>query len=68
VLRGTPDAVADGPYAEAARALAAPDMLVFLASVAALPGGMPPAEAGRILAADTERWREVVTAAGVRPQ
>ena len=68
VPRATPDAAVDRLYADASRALAAPDMRDFLTSIATLPGGMPPAEAERILAADTLRWREVVTAAGVRPQ
>ncbi|HYF06012.1 MAG TPA: tripartite tricarboxylate transporter substrate-binding protein [Acetobacteraceae bacterium] len=68
VPRGTPDAIVERLYAEASRALAAPDMLAFLSSIAALPGGMPPTEAERILAEDTARWRDVVTAAGVRPQ
>lgn len=68
VPRATPDAVVDRLYTEAARALAAPDMREFLASIATLPGGMPPAEAERILAADTAQWRRVITAAGVTPQ
>jgi len=68
VPRATPDAVVERLYAETARALAAQDMRDFLASIATLPGGMPPAEAERILAADTAQWRRVVTAAGVTPQ
>lgn len=68
VPRATPDAVVARLSAEASRALAAPDMREFLASIAALPGGMPPAEADRILAADTAQWQRVVAAAGVRPQ
>ncbi|MBL6454651.1 tripartite tricarboxylate transporter substrate binding protein [Belnapia sp. T6] len=68
VPRATPDAVVDRLHAEAAKALAAPDMTAFLASIAALPGGMPPAEAERRLAEDTARWREVVAAVGIRPQ
>jgi tripartite-type tricarboxylate transporter receptor subunit TctC len=68
VPRATPVAVVERLHAEAARALAAPDMREFLASIAALPGGMAPAEADRILAEDTAQWRQVVAAAGVRPQ
>lgn len=68
VLRATPDAVVDRLYAEAARALSAADMVGFLNGIAALPGGMPPAEADRRLAEDTAGWRRVVEAAGIRPQ
>jgi tripartite-type tricarboxylate transporter receptor subunit TctC len=66
--RATPDAVVERLYTETAKALVAPDMVAFLASIAALPGGMPPAEAEHRLTADTVRWREVVAAAGIRPQ
>ncbi|HEY4249938.1 MAG TPA: tripartite tricarboxylate transporter substrate binding protein [Roseomonas sp.] len=68
VPRATPTPIVERLYAEAAKALAAPDMVAFLASIASLPGGMPPAEADRLLAEDTARWREVVAAAGIRPQ
>jgi tripartite-type tricarboxylate transporter receptor subunit TctC len=68
VPRATPDAVVQRLHAEAARALAAPDMLAFLDGIAALPGGMSPAAADQRLAEDTAGWRRVVEAAGIRPQ
>ena len=68
VPRATPMPIVERLHAEAARALAAPDMIAFLAGIASLPGGMPPAEAEQRLAADTREWRQVVDAAGIRPQ
>jgi tripartite-type tricarboxylate transporter receptor subunit TctC len=68
VPRATPIPVVERLYAEAAKALAAPDMVAFLDGIACRPGGMPPAEAERLLAEETVRWREVVAAAGIRPQ
>jgi tripartite-type tricarboxylate transporter receptor subunit TctC len=68
VPRATPAAVVDRLHAETAKALAAPDMVAFLDSIACRPGGMPPADAEAILAEDTLRWRQVVAAANIRPQ
>jgi tripartite-type tricarboxylate transporter receptor subunit TctC len=68
VPRATPPAVVERLYAEAAKAIAAPDMVAFLNGIACLPGGTPPAEADRLLAEETARWRQVVAAAGIRPQ
>ncbi|MBR0643094.1 Bug family tripartite tricarboxylate transporter substrate binding protein [Plastoroseomonas hellenica] len=68
VPRATPMPIVERLHAEAAKALATPDMVAFLASIASLPGGMPPAEAERLLAEDTQRWRQVVALAGIRPQ
>jgi len=68
VPRGTPAPVLNRLYAEAAKALASPDMTKFLASIACLPGGKPPADAEKQLAEETVEWRQVVEAAGIRPQ
>jgi tripartite-type tricarboxylate transporter receptor subunit TctC len=68
VPRATPPAIAERLQAEAAKALASPEMLGFLNSIACLPGGMSSAEAERLLAEDTARWQKVVAAAGIRPQ
>ena len=68
VPRATPDAVVQRLYTEAAKALAAPDIVSFLAQIASLPGGMPPEAAERQLAEETVRWRQVVAAAGIRLQ
>ncbi|WP_426959732.1 Bug family tripartite tricarboxylate transporter substrate binding protein [Muricoccus radiodurans] len=68
VPRGTPAPVVERLYAEAAKALAASDMVEFLASIACLPGGTTPAETERLLAEETVKWRQVVEAAGIRPQ
>jgi tripartite-type tricarboxylate transporter receptor subunit TctC len=66
--RDTPTPIVDRLYLEAAKALTSPDMLEFLASIACLPGGKPPAEVEQLLADETVRWRQVVEAAGIRPQ
>ncbi|MDN3568703.1 Bug family tripartite tricarboxylate transporter substrate binding protein [Paeniroseomonas aquatica] len=66
--RGTPPEIVDRLYTETAKALAAPDMLEFFASIACLPGGLTPAAAGHLLAEETLRWRRVVEAAGIQPQ
>jgi tripartite-type tricarboxylate transporter receptor subunit TctC len=68
VPRGTPAPIVERLYAEAAKALASPEMVEFLASIACLPGGKPPAEVEQLLAEETVRWRKVVEAAGIRPQ
>lgn len=66
--RGTPPEIIDRLYAETVKALAAPDTQAFLAGLACLPGGLPPAEAEALLAQDTAGWRRVVEAAGITPQ
>lgn len=68
VPRATPAVAVDRLYAEAAKALTAPDMVAFLDGIACRPGGMPPAAAEALLAEETLRWRKVVAAAGIRPQ
>ena len=68
VPRATPEAVVQRLYTAAAEALAAPDIRAFLAQIACLPGGMPPDAAEQQLAEETTRWRQVVAAAGIRPQ
>ncbi len=64
----TPGAVVSRVQAEVARALEAPDMREFLASLASDPGGMPPTDFTRLLAEETERWRDVAGGAGIERQ
>ena len=66
--RAPPDTVVQRLSCAAAEALAAPDIKAFLAQIASIPGGMPPEAAERQLAEETTRWRQVVAAAGIRPQ
>lgn len=61
----TPDATIARIQGEVARALQAPDMRDFLASLASDPGGMPPDAFARLLAEETERWRDVAGGAGI---
>ncbi|MFL1463799.1 Bug family tripartite tricarboxylate transporter substrate binding protein [Roseococcus sp. DSY-14] len=62
---GTPDAVVARLHAEAARALAAPDMREFLDGLASSPGGMPPAAFAALLREEQARWAEVARTAGI---
>ena len=66
--RGTPVAVMERLYQETVKALQTAEMQAFLESIAATPGGMSPPEVAKLLATETERWREVVQAAGIRAQ
>ena len=65
---GTPDAVVARLHAEVAKALEAPDMRDFLASLASEPGGMPPAAFAALLAEETARWRDVASSGGIERQ
>ena len=64
----TPDAVVLRVQAEVAKALQTPDMRDFLGSLASEPGGMDPDAFARLLAEETDRWREVAGGAGIERQ
>lgn len=64
----TPDAVANRLQAEVAKALQAADMRDFLASIASVPGGMPPAAFATLLAEETARWSDVAATSGIERQ
>jgi tripartite-type tricarboxylate transporter receptor subunit TctC len=63
--QGTPDVIVDRLSAAMRTALAEPDMRQFLDDLGALPGGQSPEQAATILAAETERWREVAASGGI---
>lgn len=64
----TPDGIVLRLQAEVTKALEAPDMRKFLASLASSPGGLDPDAAARLLAEETERWRDVANGAGIERQ
>ena len=63
---GTPEAVINRLNAEFARALAEPDMAKRIADLGASWAPNSPAEFGRFLRADLDKWHQVVSKSGVR--
>ncbi|HWL82480.1 MAG TPA: tripartite tricarboxylate transporter substrate binding protein [Roseomonas sp.] len=66
--RGTPAPVIDQLYQAMAASLRDQDMLNFLNTLAAEPGGMPPAEFGKLIRKEQELWAEVAKSAGIERQ
>ena len=66
VPRGTPREITDKLYREIARALQAPDVRKIWEEQGATAGGQPPAEFGRFLRSEVERWGKVVKEAKIR--
>jgi tripartite-type tricarboxylate transporter receptor subunit TctC len=65
-LKGTPKEAIDRMYTEVAKALALPDVKAIWEQQGAVAGGQPPAEMGRFVHSEVERWRKVVKEANVR--
>ena len=63
---GTPADIVNRLQQESAKALASPALKERLLSQGALPGGMPPADFGRFIAAETKKWAAVVKASGAK--
>ena len=63
---GTPPEIVARIQQETAKALASPVLKERLQSQGALPGGMPPADFGRFIAAETKKWAAVVKASGAK--
>ena len=49
-------------------ALADPKMKAQLADLGAVPMSMTPAEFGKFIAAETEKWAKVIKAANIKPE
>lgn len=64
--RGTPADIVDRLNKEVAAGLADPAMVARLAELGATPLAGSPADFGRLIATETERWAEVVRTAGIR--
>lgn len=64
--RGTPPEIIAKVNAEVNRALADPAMLARLAELGGKPIAGTPADFGKVIAAETEKWRKVVASSGAR--
>lgn len=64
----TPSSIAGKLSATIAKALRDPEVLRRLEHLQATPILNSPAEASALIAADTERWRKVIVAAGLKPE
>lgn len=63
---GTPRAIIDRASAELAKAVANPDLVKRLQDMAATPASSTPEQMRRFMAAEVQRWREVVKASGAQ--
>jgi tripartite-type tricarboxylate transporter receptor subunit TctC len=65
-LKGTPPDVVDKMYREIVKALEEPAIKANWAAASADAGGMPPAEYGKFVRAEIERWAKVAKASGAK--
>jgi tripartite-type tricarboxylate transporter receptor subunit TctC len=66
VPKGTPKEITDRLHQEIAKALQLPDIKVIWEQQGAVAGGQPPAEFGRFLHSEVERWGKVVRDAKIK--
>ncbi len=67
--KGTPKQVVDYLQRQVATAISSADFKEAILARAAEPvGGMPADEFARVVTAETDRWREVFRAAGIKPE
>ena len=65
-LKGTPPEIIDKMYRETVKALEDPMVKANWAAAAADAGGMPPAEFGKFVRAEIERWAKMTKASGAK--
>jgi tripartite-type tricarboxylate transporter receptor subunit TctC len=65
-VKGTPKPIIDRMYQEVAKALAQPDIQKIWEEQGAVAGGQSPAEFGRFVHSEVQRWGKVVKDAGIR--
>ena len=65
-IRGTPPEIVDRMYREVAKALEDPAIKANWAAAAADAGGMPPAEFGKFVRLEMDRWAKVAKASGAK--
>jgi tripartite-type tricarboxylate transporter receptor subunit TctC len=63
--KGTPPEIVDILNQAVAEALGDPKLVARLTDIGGIPKPMTPAEFGRLIADETEKWRKVVEFAGV---
>ena len=66
VPKGTPKEVTDRLYQEVVKILQMPDIKAIWESQGATAGGQPPAEFGRFVHSEVQRWGKVVKDAGIK--
>jgi tripartite-type tricarboxylate transporter receptor subunit TctC len=66
VPKGTPKEVTDKLYQEVAKILQMPDIKALWDTQGATAGGQPPAEFGKFLRGEVERWGKVVKDANIK--
>ena len=64
--KGTPPAIVDKLNGAINAVLADPKLVARLAALGGVPMPMTPAELGKLIAEDTEKWANVIKAAGVK--
>jgi tripartite-type tricarboxylate transporter receptor subunit TctC len=62
----TPGEIIDKIYKEIDAALANPEIMARFAEVGSVPKSMTPADFGKFIAEDTEKWGKVIQAAKIR--
>jgi tripartite-type tricarboxylate transporter receptor subunit TctC len=65
-IKGTPPEIVDRMYREVAKALEDPAIKANWAAAAADAGGMPPAEFGKFVRVEMDRWAKVAKASGAK--
>ena len=65
-IKGTPPEIVDRMYREVAKALEDPAIKANWAAAAAEAGGMPPAEFGKFVRIEMDRWAKVAKASGAK--
>ena len=63
---GTPTAIVDKMSAEVTKAVHDPELRKRFAELALIPAGYTPADTAKFLADEVEKWRKVITTAGVK--
>ena len=66
--RGTPTEIVDKLNKEVNAALADPKLKARLDDLGGTPFGGSPADFGRLIADETEKWGKVIRFAGIKPQ
>jgi tripartite-type tricarboxylate transporter receptor subunit TctC len=66
--RNTPAEIVDNLNTQINAALADPSMTARLADLGAEPMLMTPTEFGRFIVEETEKWREVIRVANIKPE
>jgi tripartite-type tricarboxylate transporter receptor subunit TctC len=64
--KNTPGEIIDSLYKEIDTTLVDPEMVAEFAAVGSLAKPMTPADFGKFIAEDTEKWRKLIEAARIR--